>query len=265
MRISILMPSFNSGAFIGHAVSSAVAQLGPQDELIVQDGGSDDESVDALEGLAGQPQVRLFREEDFGQADALNRAFARARGDLIGWLNADDLYTANAIADVRSTVAMTHADVITGSFQIVNTHGKVLRTYDPAPLSKRRLLRRGCYLFSGATFIRAGLLRDVGGFSAKYDYCTDYELFLKLSTAASNPVRVPSVLGALRWHEGTKSQSNHMGAFVESVQIRLAYSESLSLDRLMALRGLPWEALMHMTADLRFSSAYSAVRRSKKL
>jgi glycosyltransferase involved in cell wall biosynthesis len=85
------MPCFNPGSFLAEAVASVLAQ--PEClELIVADGGSTDGSLHTLAALVGvHPELRLISGPDQGPADALNQAFAQARGTLIGWLNADDL------------------------------------------------------------------------------------------------------------------------------------------------------------------------------
>ena len=95
--VSVLMPCLNAQPFLEAAVNSVLIQSGCI-ELLVADGGSTDDSIKILEALAAEdPRVRIISRNDLGPADALNKAIRAARGTLIGWLNADDLYLPGAL------------------------------------------------------------------------------------------------------------------------------------------------------------------------
>jgi len=100
MRISIITPSFNQRAFLEQTAQSVLGQIGNFElEWIVVDGGSTDGTVEFLGGL-NDPRLRWISERDAGQSDAVNKGMQRANGDVIGWLNSDDLYTSGALANV---------------------------------------------------------------------------------------------------------------------------------------------------------------------
>ena len=107
--ISIVVPSFNQARFIGETLQSLVDQQYPNLKVLIQDGGSTDGSVDIARGFVERhPAVfDLVVEKDSGQADALNRAFARAKGDVLGFLNSDDTLLPNVLHRVA---AVTHND-----------------------------------------------------------------------------------------------------------------------------------------------------------
>ena len=103
--VSVLMPCFNPGPFLREAISSVLAHSQCL-ELIVADGGSTDGSLALLHKLASRDsRIRIISGPDQGPADALNKAFAQARGSLIAWLNADDLYPPGALGRAADALA----------------------------------------------------------------------------------------------------------------------------------------------------------------
>ena len=96
--VSIVMPSLNQGQYIEAAVMSVLEQSWRRLELVVQDGGSSDETLAILQRISGQDsRLKYSSSPDSGPAQALNRALAKTKGTIIGWLNADDLYTPGAL------------------------------------------------------------------------------------------------------------------------------------------------------------------------
>jgi hypothetical protein len=123
--LSVLTPSFQYGRFLGDALASVLEQNGLEVEDIVQDGGSTDGTVELLR--AAPPGVRWVSEPDGGQSDALNRAFARARGEWVAWLNADEFYLPGGLARLLDAAKETGADVVYGDCVFVDEQGRVLR------------------------------------------------------------------------------------------------------------------------------------------
>src|SRR5919202_749944 len=93
--VSVVTPSLNQGRYIEETIRSVLEQDYPRVEHIVVDGGSTDETLDVLRRY---PHLRWVSEPDRGQADAVNKGFRIARGEIFGWLNADDLYVPGALA-----------------------------------------------------------------------------------------------------------------------------------------------------------------------
>ncbi len=101
-KISIVTPSYNSAEFIEDCIQSVLKQNYPNFEHIIIDGGSTDGTVEILKKY---PHLKWISEPDEGQSDALNKGFKKAEGDIIGWLNSDDVYlpgTFNKVADILS-------------------------------------------------------------------------------------------------------------------------------------------------------------------
>src|SRR5690606_33014626 len=93
--VSVVTPSYNKGKFIKETIESVLSQDYPNIEYIVMDGGSTDETVDILKSYGDR--IAWISEKDDGQADAVNKGIARARGEIIGWLNSDDTYLPGAV------------------------------------------------------------------------------------------------------------------------------------------------------------------------
>ncbi len=215
MSVSVLVPSFNSAPYLGAALRSALDQEPAPVEVIVQDGGSTDETAEVVAALA-DPRVHLHVEPDRGQSDALNRAAARARGDWLVWLNADDLLYPGAFATALAS-AEPGVELIIGDFDYIDASGGVLRAVKPPEeLSAPRLLAEGCYLFSGACLFRRGRLAnlDIG-----LRYAMDYDLFLRLAPRVRT-ARVHRALAGFRVHGGSLTSDITWPLLVETARVR---------------------------------------------
>src|SRR5215212_1270697 len=103
--LSFLVPSYNAGDYLALTIESIEDQLVEGDEVIVQDGGSTDGSVDAVVARwGGQPWLQTTSERDKGQSDALQKALDRATNDYVVWLNADDIIYPGALDSVRTAL-----------------------------------------------------------------------------------------------------------------------------------------------------------------
>lgn len=205
-EVSVLVPSFNSRPYFVHAIRSALDQPGAELEIVVQDGGSTDGSLEAFTGL-GDPRLLIVSEPDGGQSDALNRALHRASGEFVIWLNADDLLTHGAIAQLLRAARERDLDVVHGNYEIVDAQGALIKGYTSAPLEAERLIRHGTYIFSGAMLIRRTLLLDLGGFNPNLHYCMDYDLLLRLASSASRKGSIPDAVAKFRRQPSSKTES----------------------------------------------------------
>lgn len=204
--VSVLVPSFNSNPYITEAIRSALAQEGPTLEILVQDGGSTDGSIDALLALSDS-RLLCISEPDAGQSDALNRALRRARGAYVIWLNADDLLAPGAVAALVHAAWEQDLDVVHGSYDIIDANGALIKSYSSAPLESERLLRHGAYIFSGSVLIRRTFLVEVGGFDANLHYAMDFDLLLRLAEAARATGRVSGTVAQFRRQPASKSEA----------------------------------------------------------
>ncbi len=124
-KLSVITPSYNCGAFIEDAILSVSQQEGVDVEHIVIDAASTDGTVDVIQ----QHNLCWISEPDRGQSDAINKGFLRARGDLAGWLNADDYYLSGGLQAI-ALAAQQHpeADIFYGDCVFVDRAGNILRS-----------------------------------------------------------------------------------------------------------------------------------------
>ncbi|HEV3298598.1 MAG TPA: glycosyltransferase [Planctomycetaceae bacterium] len=180
-EISIVTPCYNAVRHLRDAIESVARQRGVRIEHIVVDAGSKDGTVEILKQF---PQVRWISEPDRGQADAFNKGLALARGPLVGWLNADDMYEPGAIARV---VQFFHqhpeAVLVNGHLVRVDPEGKPLE-FLPARSSRfwlRHFWLKWYWLNHPSTFYRKSLFDEVGPIDESLHYALDYDFYLRAS------------------------------------------------------------------------------------
>jgi len=178
--VTIVTPSFNQAPFLRAAIESVLAQDYAAVEYLVMDGGSSDGSVDILKEFTGRLTWESGR--DAGQADALAKGFARARGTILGWLNADDLLFRGALTQAVEHF-QAHPDValVYGDAVYVDAEG---RTLMPArqvrPFDLDRLRYWSDYIVQPSAFFRRTAYEAVGGLDTSLHWALDYDLWLKL-------------------------------------------------------------------------------------
>ena len=221
--ISVLMPCLNPGVFLLEAVDSVMADPAVL-ELIVADGGSTDGSMQLLQQRAAVDQrLRLVCEPDSGPPDALNRAFALARGTVIGWLNADDRYLEGAPS--RAVEALDqHPDwlLVYGEGHHIDANGCVLDLY-PTRLPDVGLdgFRDYCFLCQPTAFWRRSLGVMLGPFDVSLKTCFDFDYWIRAFSAFPGRIgHLPVLQAQTRRHEATISATQLPRAVMESTLLQ---------------------------------------------
>lgn len=238
MKLSIITPSFNQAAFLRATAESILSQEGQfQLQWIVVDGGSSDGSVEFLRRLE-DPRLTFTSEPDHGQSDAINRGLGRADGDIIGWLNSDDLYlpgTFRCVCDVFSQNPA--AKWIVGACEIIDSDEQIIRRritrYKDRQLSRysyKRLLREN-FISQPAVFWRRQFGQQVGPLDESLHYTMDYDLWLRMGRL-SEPMIVDRVLSQFRLHSSSKSGAVNRRQFDEGYEVAQRY---LGRDRVSSL------------------------------
>lgn len=221
--ISVVMPTFNAAGYVREAVDSVFAQCGAGLELVVQDGGSQDETLSILQQL-DDPRISVDSRPDGGLGEALNRGVARSTGQWLVWLNADDLLMPGAVESVAGHLAGS-ADIICGDFAQINADGERRKLYISSPLERRRLFRRGVYVFMGATLVRREVFDRIGGYAEDLHYCADWDFCVR-AAGAGRSIHVPSCLAGYRFHEDSLSVKNPWKFFPEGIRTTWRNAES---------------------------------------
>lgn len=219
-KITVVTPSLDQRAYVERAVRSVLDQEGDFDlEYLVHDGGSTDGTIEILRRYEGR--LRLVVEPDGGQADAVNRGLRAATGDVVGWLNSDDLLYPGALARV--------ADAFRGDPRLVWLHGRceivdredrpirrwvgAYKHYRCRHYSRRSLLVEN-YVSQMTVFWRRSVMERIGYLDPSMKYSFDYEYWLRLS-ALGDPLYLPERVAAFRWYETSKSGASFERQFQE--------------------------------------------------
>jgi glycosyltransferase involved in cell wall biosynthesis len=208
--ISIVTPSLNQVSFLGEALASVRSQRYPAYEHLVFDGGSKDGTVELLQSaMKAYAGKRLWWHSgpDGGQSHALNRGFAKASGDIVGWLNADDRYRPGCFEQVAKVFAEhPEVDVLYGDYTLMDEAGKHLVLRREIEFS-RFVLRyhRVLYIPTTATFFRRRIFEEGNFLSDTLHYAMDLEFFLHLDHAGYKFLHLPAVLADFRVHSASKS------------------------------------------------------------
>lgn len=205
--VSVLTPSYGYGRFITDCIESVIRQDGLHIQHIVQDGGSEDESLDVLRSFGDH--VVWTSEPDQGQSDALNRALAKATGRWVAWLNADEYYLPGGLASLIHEAERSGADVIYGDAIDVDREGKMIRLRAQHPFSP--LILRWYGTLPSVSFI---VRREVLGqdpWDPALKVVMDWELFLGLLDKGAAFRHLAYPVGAYRRHEDQASAGPSLG------------------------------------------------------
>lgn len=267
-RVTLVTPAYNQAEYLGETIDSVLAQDYPNLEYIVLDDGSTDNTPEVMAGFS--KRLRSTRHENIGQASTLNRGWAMAQGELLGYISSDDRLAPHAVSKlVESLVGQPQAVVAYGDFDIIDSRGRRVRTVRTEEFDVDRLaVDIVCQPGAGALF-RRDVFQHSGGWSAHLRQVPDYEFWLRASR--SGPfVHVPEVLAEYRVHEGSASFTAASPARSnEIVQVMQAYwagcsgadvERSISTAHLLAAKshaqsGRLREATLHWSRAARRSPA----------
>ena len=198
--ISIVTPSYNQGRFLEQSIRSVLLQGYPRLELIIVDGRSDDGSLQIIEQY--QTWLKYWvSETDSGPANALNKGFRYASGDILAFLNADDFYLPGCLHKVAEEFR-THAtaDVISGHGFFAKASGDVGVPTFSDRWSVRRFRYGACVLVQPATFFRRQALLQADGFKDTTTTCWDMELWADMARAGARFHSMEAFVAACRLH-----------------------------------------------------------------
>jgi len=178
--VSVVTPSYNQGQLIEDLVLSIKSQSYANIEHIIVDGCSTDGTLAVLRKHEATYDMRWTSEPDKGQADAVNKGFGLARGEIIGWVNADDLlFSDHTVSQVVHAFSREKADIVYGHALKINANGKAMRV-KIVPRLDLELLKRWCFLVQPSIFMRSAVVRD-NSLQTDLHYSMDYEYWLRLA------------------------------------------------------------------------------------
>lgn len=261
LSFSIITPSFNQAAFIEEALASVREQRTHSVEHWVIDGGSTDGTVDLLRQSApAEPgkSLRWLSEPDRGQSEALNKGFARATGDIVGWLNSDDRYRSGCLERVARTFEDNpQVDIVYGDYTWMDEQGRILRVRREIEFSHFVLrYHRVLYIPSTATFFRRRIFEDGNRVNESLHYAMDFDFFLMLAARGYRYLHIPAVLADFRFQQDSKTCSSPHKQLEEVDRVAQRYCPLLARLRNSTSRRMTLALLRSCAGAMRYSEKF---------
>lgn len=231
MKISIITTNYNTDKYLEQTIQSVLNQKGDFElEYIITDGGSTDNSLDIIKKY--KDRLKYISEKDKGQSDGINKGLKMATGDIVAFLNADDVYTDGAL-DKVVTYFKENPDCmwLTGYCKIIDENGKQIKKYITEYKNRRlrkftfeQLLIENC-ISQPATFWRRKLHDEVGYIDESLHYSMDQDLWARFASKYKLHL-IKDYLAEFRFTPDTKTGSSIEKTLKESRQIAQRYTNS---------------------------------------
>lgn len=227
--VSIITPSFNQAQFLEQTILSVLNQSYTNIEYFVMDGGSNDGSLDIIKKYNNQ--ITYWQSKaDLGQADAINQAFKKCNGEIICFINSDDILMPNAVQtavtcfEINPEIAMVH-----GNCSTIDENGYEIKSRTGNPVKFNDVLKIGMlpHIYQPSCFFNKSQLKRDYFLDTRFHYAFDYELILHL-LKNSICFYTNIHMAAYRVHAKAKSQ-NAQDAFREKLQVQWMYMKGISL------------------------------------
>ena len=255
--ITLVTPSYRQGEFIERTIASVLGQQYPKLQYVVQDGGSDDQTHQILSAYSGRI-ARYRSERDSGQSQAINRGFSDTSGEIMGWLNSDDMILPGALRRVAAVfLENPDVDVVYGNRVIIDGHDRqvgrwILPGHDGEVLSWADFIPQESLFWRRRVWERVGARVD-----ETFRFAMDWDLLIRFRTAGARFLHMPRVIGAFRVHSGQKTAGTmEQIGLQEMSRIRQSIHGRVPSD-LEVAQHISSFMRRHVAAELR----YGAVRR----
>lgn len=203
-KISIITPSFNQGEFIEDTITSILSQGYPNLEYIVCDGGSTDGTKQTIEKY--QDQITWWcSEKDKGQTDAINKGMKKATGDIVGWINSDDVLFPGSLFKIAEFFIMhPETDFLNGSAADLDKEGHFIKFTQP--IMSKYFMERGCYtICQQGMFWKRDIFDKIGFLNENFHAKMDVEWLIRVYEAGLNVKLLKLPIGGIRVYGETKT------------------------------------------------------------
>jgi glycosyltransferase involved in cell wall biosynthesis len=198
--VSIIVPSFNQGRYIKETLDSILGQDYRPIEILVIDGGSNDETLAVLKSFADVLEMRWWSEPDNGVADAVNKGLAKASGEILAIQSSDDIYLPRALSAAVEFMA-AHSDValVYGDVELINEHSEVIGRDILSPFAFNDYVGRFSYIPQPSAFFRRDVAREVGGWRQEVSYAADADYWMRIAVK-HKVVKLDRLMARYRYH-----------------------------------------------------------------
>jgi glycosyltransferase involved in cell wall biosynthesis len=205
--LSIVVPSYNQGAYIRETLDSILSQDYRPIEVLVLDGASTDDTVDVLKSYDA-PELRWWSERDRGVVDAVNKGLALARGEIVAIQSSDDVYAPGALrAAVEAFAANRGAALVYGDVEYIDASSRASGRSNLPPFDLAEYLGKLAYILQPAAFFTAAAAREVGGWREEISYAADAEFYLRIA-ARHRVIKIDRVVARYRYHEEQRDKAS---------------------------------------------------------
>ncbi len=240
-KISLVMPSYNQASYLEEAICSVLDQHYPDLEFMIIDGGSTDGSPEIIKRYASQ--IHYWRSQpDHGQSDALKQGFNRATGELVGWLNSDDVLLPGALQRiVQAYQANPGGGLFAGNLVWIDQHSHIIRCKRHSPQAYF-FIRHGIFAIAqpGSFFKRENYLA-VGGLNETLRYVMDADLYIRMLDQGTQHVHVNAWLSGFRMQAASKTVSENVQFVQEYERVRKSSWPTVQPSRIWKVIYKAWQ------------------------
>jgi glycosyltransferase involved in cell wall biosynthesis len=229
-KISVITPSYNQGKYIEQTILSVIGQQYPNLEYIIIDGGSTDETLEVIKKY--EKQITYWvSEKDKGQSHAINKGFSMATGEILAWINSDDMYLPSTLSFVANLIDVTVPEIYFGNCILFKEELSELKSYgsNVVDAHSNSLLANVDYIIQPASFWTKLTLDTVGPFREDLHYGFDWEWFLRAQKFRIGFKSVAKCLSLYRLHEAHKSGSGGLKRQQELYDIYCEYTPNAAV------------------------------------
>ena len=218
MKFSIVVPSLNQARFLPDCIDSLLSQTDVDLEVIVGDGGSEDDSVQILKSYGNR--ISWTSGPDGGQAEAINQGFSKANGEILGYLNSDDVLLPGALSKVEEFYRNNpETELVYGEAYHIDEDGQRIAPYRTMSWSASHLGAQ-CPICQPAAFWKRSIWERVGGFESKLECSMDYEFWIRIFRSGGTGFHLAENLAASRDYEATKTRSRRQTVYQEIISFQ---------------------------------------------
>lgn len=205
MKVTVVTPTYNAEQYIPTLLSNIACIKSIDIEHIVVDGGSSDKTLDVVRKFSSCYNLKWISGKDKGQYDAINKGFAMASNDLIGYQNCDDFYIENGLVSLlRALEDNPDAVGAYGKYVVIDVNEKFLAfPHNIGPYDSEKL-RKGNYIFPGAFVARKSQLGDIR-FDHNLNFYGDWDWLLQMLATGKSTLYIPSMISTFRLHKASKT------------------------------------------------------------